>query len=198
MDRQSSLEYSVFQNLEYRMTQPALRPQDVVVLAKLLSYKGRRPSMAQIGLDLSLSASQVHAALNRLVGSRLVVNDGETDRPLLHAVEEFLVHGVKYAFPAQRGEVTRGVPTSWGAPPLTRVVLNPSDLRPVWPFPDGQHRGPGFQPLYRGAPEAALRDPFLYELLVLIDAIRDGRARERALAEKYLLKRLRDATRDRP
>lgn len=40
-------------------------------------------------------------------------------------------------------------------------------------------------------PEAALRDPTLYELLALLDAIRDGRARERALAEKALEKRLK-------
>src|SRR5690606_15700038 len=32
--------------------------------------------------------------------------------PLLKAVEEFLVHGVKDAFPAQRGEATRGVPSA--------------------------------------------------------------------------------------
>jgi hypothetical protein len=30
----------------------------------------------------------------------------------LKAVEEFLIHGVKYAFPVQRGEATRGMPTS--------------------------------------------------------------------------------------
>ena len=30
--------------------------------------------------------------------------------------KEFLLHGVKYAFPAEHGEVTRGVPTSFAAP----------------------------------------------------------------------------------
>jgi hypothetical protein len=33
-------------------------------------------------------------------------------RAFLKAVEEFLIHGVKYAFPVQRGEATRGMPTS--------------------------------------------------------------------------------------
>ena len=56
--------YSVFANREYRMVQPSLRPQDVVVLAKLLSYDGPRPSMAQMGNGLSISPSEVHAALN--------------------------------------------------------------------------------------------------------------------------------------
>jgi len=35
-----------------------------------------------------------------------------------------------------------------------------------------------------------MRDPQLYELLALLDALRDGRARERALAAKELGSRL--------
>jgi hypothetical protein len=42
-------------------------------------------------------------------------------------------------------------------------------------------------------PHAALRDPALYELLALVDAIRDGRASERNLAERDLVRRLRSA-----
>jgi hypothetical protein len=52
-------------------------------------------------------------------------------------------------------------------------------------------RGVAFAPLYKMAPIAALRDPVLYEQLALIDAIRDGRARERQLAEQELIKILR-------
>ena len=61
----------------------------------------------------------------------------------------------------------------------------------MWPFPDGHHRGVSLDPLYKTAPAAALRDPFLYELLALIDALREGRARERKLAEKELIARIR-------
>lgn len=56
--------------------------------------------MAQIATELSISSSKVHAALRRLVLSRLVSDDADGNRPLPEAVEEFLVHGVKYAFPA--------------------------------------------------------------------------------------------------
>src|SRR5688572_22409525 len=103
--------YSAFANREYRMAQPSLRPQDVVVLAKLLSHRGSRPPMAQMGTDLKISSSEVHAALKRLALARLVSSDADGNRPLPDAVEEFLIHGFKYAFPAKRGEVTRGVPT---------------------------------------------------------------------------------------
>jgi hypothetical protein len=174
------------------MVQPALRPQDVLVLAKLLSYRGRRrPPMAQIGVDLSISSSEVHAALKRLAHSRLVSSDLEGNRPLPEAVQEFLVHGVKYVFPAKRGEITRGVPTSYAAPPLNKHIEAGSELPPVWPFPEGQQRGVSLEPLYKTVPAAALRDQFLYELLALVDALREGRARERKLAENELIDRLR-------
>jgi hypothetical protein len=63
--------------------------------------------------DLSLSPSQVHVSLKRLEPSRLVTP--QAHEPLLGAVEEFLIHGVKYAFHALRGEATRGTPTAYAA-----------------------------------------------------------------------------------
>ena len=166
-----------------------LLPQDVVVLAKLVSYGGERPPIARVAGDLTLSPSQVHASLKRLERSRLV--DAQTGRPLLKAVEEFLIHGVKYAFPVQRGEATRGVPTAYAAPPLSGPIVDNGDLPPVWPDPDGEGRGATLEPLHKAAPKAARKDPALHELLALIDALRDGRVRERHLAEKELSARLR-------
>lgn len=173
------------------MSQPSLKPQDVLVLLKLISYQGRRPSMASMAMDLSISPSEVHAALKRLVDSRLVSVDVHGHRPLAPAVEEFLVHGLKYVFPAKRGEVTRGVATSHAAEPLSRHFAPTSELPPVWPHPEGTHRGATLEPLYKSVPAAALRDSALYELLALVDAVRDGRARERKLAEKELTERIR-------
>ena len=61
---------------------------------------------------------------------------------------------------------------------------------PVWPHPNGTSRGEGLVPLYRSVPDAALRDPTLYEWLALIDAVRSGRARERQLAVAEIESRL--------
>lgn len=166
-----------------------LLPQDVVVLAKLVSYSGGRRTIAQVAGDLALSPSQVHASLKRLERSRLI--DAQTGRPLLKAVEEFLIHGVKYAFPVQRGETTRGMPTAYAASPLSRQIAANGDLPPVWPDPEGEVRGATLEPLHKAAPKAARKDPALHELLALIDALRDGRVRERQLAEKELSARLR-------
>ena len=61
---------------------------------------------------------------------------------------------------------------------------------PVWPDEEGTLRGQALYPLYPSAPLAARRDPRLYELLVLVDAIRMGNMREQQLAEDLLKERL--------
>jgi hypothetical protein len=171
----------------------ALLPQDVVVLVKLVSSGGTRPAIARLASDLFLSPSQVHASLKRLEGARLA--DNRNGRPILRAVEEFLIHAVKYVFPAQRGEMTRGLPTAYAALPLNGHIAGGSDPPPVWPDPEGGVRGAGFEPLCRCVPKAATRDPVLYQLLALVDALRDGGARERRIAERELSSRLRELLR---
>ncbi|MFA7336894.1 MAG: hypothetical protein WC028_08890 [Candidatus Obscuribacterales bacterium] len=61
----------------------------------------------------------------------------------------------------------------------------------MWPDPQGKARGYQLSPLYGSVPKAASMDSSLYELLALVDAIRDGRARERKLAAEQLHQRLR-------
>jgi hypothetical protein len=168
-----------------------LKPQDVVVVLKLSTYPDKRPPLSIIANGLSLSPSEVHGAIGRLRTSRLLHGPGLKDRPNVTALEEFLIHGLKYAFPAEHGDVTRGIPTSYAAAPLKSQIAMSNELPPVWPWPEGDTRGVGLKPLYRRVPEAALRDAELYELLVLVDAIREGRARERRIAEQNLVRRLR-------
>jgi hypothetical protein len=52
-------------------------------------------------------------------------------------------------------------------------------------------RGESLAPIYKSAPRAAQRDPELYELLVIADGLRAGRAREKQAAVKELKKKLR-------
>lgn len=168
-----------------------LLPQDIVVLAKLICSMDSRQAITQIASELRLSPSQVHWSLKRLERSRLITNAAKDRRPLLRPVQEFLIHGVKYAFPAQRGEPTRGMPTAHAAPPLRAQISQGSELPPVWPSPDGQVRGATLEPLHKIVPGAAAKDVALYEILALVDALRDGRARERKIAEHELAARLR-------
>ena len=103
---------------------------------------------------------------------------------------EFLIHGIRYAFPAEKGSLTRGVPTGYAGPPLNETIVASADPPPVWPHAEGPVRGYSFTPLHKNVPLAALDDVRLYELLTLVDAIRDGRVRERELAGRELTKRL--------
>jgi hypothetical protein len=171
----------------------ALKPQDVYVVLKLVAADSRRPPYSHLAVDLVMSPSEVHASVKRAQASGLLHGAALDDRPKVTALEEFLVHGLKYVFPAERGELTRGVATSYGAPPLQQFIAAADEPIPVWPYAEGKQRGISLAPLYRTAPEAALRDPSFYELLVLADALRDGRVRERKFAEAELHRRLREA-----
>ena len=126
----------------------------------------------------------------RARAARLIHGPELEDRVNVKALEEFLVHGIKYAFPAEKGGMTRGMPTASAAEPLS-LKMTQEDPVPVWPFEQGSRRGYAFSPLYRRAPQAALKDHDLYELLALVDALRDGGARERELAKRALSVRLK-------
>jgi hypothetical protein len=140
-----------------------------------------------------MSTSEVHAAVKRAQASQLLHVPEMDYLPNLAAVEEFLVHGIKYAFPTVRGELTRGVPTAYAAEPLSGLIVPGTDPPPVWPYPTGRVRGLSFEPLYKAAPRAALRDAGLHEVLALVDALRGGRVRERQLAGELLKRRLQPA-----
>lgn len=165
-----------------------LKPQDIVTLLKVYNCKGSHWTYSELAKSLDMSSSEVHAALKRCVTSGLY--DGEQRRVLKGPLLEFLVHGLKYAFPGQPGALVRGIPTAHSAEPLKSLLLVNSDEPYVWAFPSGGVRGQSIEPLYRSVPKAAQNDAELYELLSLIDALRVGRVREQRLAATELSKRL--------
>ena len=165
-----------------------LKPQDIVILLKLVTTGDRQWSYSSLAGDLGMSPSEVHSGIGRATSARLF--DPQRKVPILKALLEFLIHGVRYAFPPAKGHLTRGLPTSYAAPPLNSLVIQSDEPPPVWPDPEGEVRGYEFSPLYRSVPKAAANDKNLYELLALVDAIRDGRARERELAVNELTARL--------
>jgi hypothetical protein len=163
------------------------RSLDVYVLAKLLLEKEKRP-YSIMAREIGMSASELHAAIRRLGQAGLV--DPESRRPIKSRSEEFLFHGVPYAFPASLGGPTRGVPTAYAAPPLqSQLAGSDGSSIPVWPDAEGNARGFAIEPLHPSAPKAARSDPEFYEALALIDALRDGQVRGRQLAREELHRR---------
>lgn len=173
-----------------------MKPQDIVVLAKLLSYERSNNNWSQssLALELCLSPSQVNYALKRLLAAMLIYKDHKDGniklRPVAQLCEEFFIHGFKFVFPPKFGTLTRGIPTAYAAPSLNKILASSgNDPIPVWPHGQGTHRGTALTPLYHCVPESIIKypDPFFYDLLTLLDAIRSGRARERNIgAEKIV------------
>jgi len=166
-----------------------LKPQDIVILLKLVASEEAHWSYPSLAHELFMSASEAHSGIKRAQAARLM--DLQRRIPLKKALEEFLIHGVKYAFPPVHGGIVRGMPTAYAAPPLADFIIQPDEPPPVWPYPEGRVRGYEFSPLYKSVPMAAEKDKNLYELLALVDAIREGRAREVKLAIKEIKVRLR-------
>jgi len=171
--------------------QVVLRPQDLVVLLRLSQEKGPAPTYAALSSELGLTASEIHACVERAVLAQMARKDPAGKASVVReALRQFVLNGARYAFPATRGGMSRGMPTGYAAPPLADKIMQPSDPAPVWPHKNGAVRGEAFYPLYPTVPEAAARNPALYELLVLFDAVRGGSPRDRALALPMMDERL--------
>lgn len=163
---------------------PPLKPQDIAVALQLALTPGL--TYAALAAATGISQGEVHNAVRRLRGARLVLTDSATVyRP---ALLEFLGAGVPYAFPAELGAESRGVPTAHAAGVLGEGFSTTESL--VWPSVEGRVRGASVVPLYSGAAATAARNPALYELLALVDAVRLGRARERTRAKQVLRERV--------
>ena len=170
-----------------------LKPQDIVVLLKLVSADQEVWSYRNLAEQLDMSTSVIHASLKRCMDCKLARDNGECIVPHYPNLLEFLTHGISYAFSPKKGGLTRGMPTAHAAPPIAKHFAKTNEPPPVWPDFKGTVRGLSLEPLYRGVPFAAKQDPELYELLALVDAIRIGRIREKQLAIRSLTKRLSDS-----
>ena len=165
-----------------------LKPQDIYVLLKITANHDKW-SYSTLAKQLYMSPSEVHASLKRSAESRLF--DSNRKRVRRKELLEFLLHGVPYAYPARRGGMGRGMKTSFAAPPLSKLIESDVSIPPVWPDATGADRGYEIEPLHHKAPFAAKEDDGLYELLSLVDALREGRARERQIASEELEARLK-------
>ncbi len=168
-----------------------LKPQDIVVLLKVLARQKKNWSYNELAFELDMSASEVHAAIKRALEAGLAVKQGDDIWPQSRNLEEFILHGLQYVFVPRRGELTRGVATSYAAEPLNEYIVGDDEPPPIWPDAEGDVRGMSFSPLYRSVPNAAKNDPELYEWLALVDAIRGGRVREKQKAIQLIKRKFK-------
>lgn len=154
-----------------------------MVLLKKITSSGKGMLMKDIAASLYISPAEVSEALERCRIALLVDNDKKRVNTL--ALRDFLVYGLRYVFPAQPGSIVRGVPTASSASPISEYVTS-SKENYVWPYKKGTMRGIAIEPLYSTVPEAVTNDEELYRLLVIADALRIGRVREKEIAIQEL------------
>ena len=174
------------ERMKQRSNQQVMRPLDVAVLLKIITYDDLDWKQQQLSIDLHLSQSEISKSVARSRYADLLDDSGKQVRKL--ALMDFLGKGIAYVFPQRLGPIVRGMPTSHSAPPLAELIQSKENY--VWPSATGKLRGQSIIPLYPQVPEAALRDPKLHALLALTDALRVGQKREQRLAISELKKRV--------
>ena len=161
-----------------------MKSQDILILLKLISIsksKQEKWSYEEISNAFDISLSTVHKSINSLRDSGFL----NAKKINLFAVNEFLVHGLKYVFPVTPGPIVRGFRTVH-TPPFNNDKLSSQLDIFVWPHPEGDKKGFSVEPLYKTVPEAFRSDEVFYQLLCIVDALRIGRAREKKEALNLL------------
>ena len=157
---------------------------DLVVLIGLLRHPADDWTVRSLAAELRLPPATVQRALERLAVVR--VFDAGRRRVNVGTSEELFFHALPFIVPSVVGGETRGLPTAWAVPPLAVHLAGTGDLPPVWPDPHGEVRGLELQPLHPRMVSLARADTEMYELLALVDGLRVGDTRVRALAARLL------------
>ena len=162
--------------------QITIRPQDVVVLLKIISLErsGKSWMKKDLADSLNLANSEITNVFDRLKYTGLIM-------PGINRVQrltfyEYLVYGLKATFPPLVGAETRGLVTASGAIPGSNIIG--SDY--VWPQAKGKTRGTSIVPLYSEIVHACENDKDLYSALSACEMLRVGRVREVNFARQWL------------
>jgi transcriptional regulator with XRE-family HTH domain len=157
-----------------------IKPQDIVVLLKLVAINNENWNQKQLAEELKMSQSEISQSLQRLQYCGLLLSK----QVMRLALVDFLQYAIAYVFAQKPGAIVRGISTAHSAGALNKTII--SNEQYVWPYAKGNVRGQSIIPLYPSVPDAAQKDEKLYELLALVDAIRVGRVREKELAIEAL------------
>jgi hypothetical protein len=163
--------------------------RDVLSLLGLLRH-GSKPkwTVRSLARELRIPHSSLQRSLARL--GETPAYDAMRGRINSSATMELFEHALPFVAPASLGAPTRGVPTAWAVLPLSDAIGAVSDLPPVWPSSTGEVRGRAVKPLHPAAISLATSDPWMYEMLALVDGVRVGDARVRGVAKELLRERL--------
>lgn len=163
--------------------QITIRPQDIVVLLKIISLNKSKTAWLRKDLaeSLNLSNSEITNVFERLKNTGLI----DTHKNVIqqNALYEFLIYGLKATFPPYVGPETRGILTGTNVFPTSNI----KGINYVWENFNGQHRGNSLSPLYPEIISAVQKDNhYLYGALSACDMLRVGQSREIKFARQWL------------
>jgi hypothetical protein len=162
-----------------------MRPQDIVILLKIIIQKDDHWQNKDLASQLYISPSEFSDSLNRSGMAGLLEHD-KKKKVYRQSLIEFLEHGVHYVFPVHPGTMVNGMYTAHSHPFMQTKFQ--SELNYVWPDPRGENRGLSIETLYMNQVKAAAIDQDLYLMLALLDVIRVGKVRELKVAIEELKK----------
>lgn len=169
------------------MSQTYLKAQDVVVALKVAVSLGPFFTYAIAGSQLGLSASRVHSSVQMLITARLATgNTREGIHVSKSRLLDLVIYGVPYVFPPIIGGPSRGIPTATALPEIGRALTANDEAAFVWPDSKGVGRGSALAPLHSCVTTASQSDEALYRILMAVDVLRIGGAREREMAIQFL------------
>lgn len=160
-----------------------MRPQDVVILLKILTIQGEW-QYRDLSNSLSISISEISESLNRSYIAGLI-DEGKRNVYRI-SLMEFIQFGLHYVFPQVPGATGTGIPTAHSHSFYKEHFSSESNY--VWQDKQGSMRGMLIEPLYKGVVKAVKEDELLYKALASIDIIRVGKSREKKLAIEELKK----------
>ncbi|MET4105969.1 hypothetical protein [Hymenobacter sp. UYP22] len=161
-----------------------MRPQDVVVLLKILTLNSASWQGKDLATALFISPAEISDALRRCQYARLLLADGRTVQR--QAFLRFLRHGLPYVFPAHPGGPAQGIVTAWSAWPGLEPAPARGELGHVWADPAGSAWGLAVPPLYTTLPSSAHNSTAWHQLLALLDVLRLDAAPQRNDAYELL------------
>jgi hypothetical protein len=165
-----------------------MRPQDIVVLLKILTLNDKAWQFKDLSISLGISQAEITESLNRSDIAKLF---NKSSRKLNRSnLYEFINYGLPYAFPQIPGTLVNGMPTAHSHPYFSKHFS--SDYKFVWPHVNGKDRGLALEPFYKNQCFAAESDPDLYLMLACIDIIRVGKVREKEMAKEILKNKMFD------
>ncbi len=114
-----------------------MRPQDVVILLKILGMENQEWQYRDLSVSLLISISEISESLNRSHMAGLI--DESRRKVYRKSLMEFIESGLHYVFPQVPGSMVTGIATAHSYPYYKSRFV--SELNYVWPDEEGNMRG---------------------------------------------------------